>query len=204
MTDLETLLVRAARAAAEHRRTVGDRHVATRTPAGEIRAAFAAPLPDEPTDPDEVLSELLRAAAGGITGSVGPRYFGFVIGGALPAATAAEILTTGWDQAAYNPITADFKAHIHFRFKDGTAIEPAFTYEWRLWSIPELRELRVELSLSERQLPDRLALRTCARKRKVPPVALQKCPYGPLFYARLARIRTSTIARQVEVRIGHH
>jgi SAM-dependent methyltransferase len=49
-----------------------------------------------------------------------------------------------WHQAAYNPITADFKAHIHFRFKDGTAIEPAFTYDWRLWSIPELRELLEE------------------------------------------------------------
>ena len=67
-----------------------------------IRAAFAGPLPDGPSDPDDVLTRLLEAAEGAITGTVGPRYFGFVIGGALPAATAADFLTTGWDQAAYN------------------------------------------------------------------------------------------------------
>jgi SAM-dependent methyltransferase len=46
-----------------------------------------------------------------------------------------------WDQAAYNPITAEFRGHIHFRFRDGSALEPAFTYDWRLWTLPELREL---------------------------------------------------------------
>jgi SAM-dependent methyltransferase len=49
-----------------------------------------------------------------------------------------------WDQAVFNPITHDFKAHIHFRFKDGTALEKAFTYDWRMWTIPELRELLTE------------------------------------------------------------
>lgn len=62
------------------------------------------PLPEEPADADDVLTRLLLAADGAITGSVGPRYFGFVIGGALPAASAAEVLTTGWDQAAYNEV----------------------------------------------------------------------------------------------------
>lgn len=46
-----------------------------------------------------------------------------------------------WDQAAFNPITHDFKAHIHFRFKDGSKLEPAFSYDWRMWTIPELRDL---------------------------------------------------------------
>jgi glutamate/tyrosine decarboxylase-like PLP-dependent enzyme len=55
-------------------------------------------------DPDDVLSRLLMAADGAIAGTVGPRYFGFVIGGALPAASAADFLTTGWDQAAYNEV----------------------------------------------------------------------------------------------------
>lgn len=102
MTDLEPLFVRAARAAAEHRRAVPDRPVVTGVPAEEVRAAFAGPLPDGPTDPDEVLDRLLEAAPPGITGTVGPRFFGFVIGGALPAASAADILTIGWDQPAYN------------------------------------------------------------------------------------------------------
>lgn len=49
-----------------------------------------------------------------------------------------------WHQAAFNPITHDFKAHIHFRFKDDSMLREAFTYEWRLWTIPELRELLEE------------------------------------------------------------
>ena len=98
VNDVEHLLIRAARAAAEHRRTVGERPVAPSTPPEQIRAAFAVPLPDGPTDPDDVLTKLLAAAEGAITGTAGPRYFGFVIGGALPAASAADVLTTGWDQ----------------------------------------------------------------------------------------------------------
>lgn len=54
-----------------------------------------------------------------------------------------------WDQAAYNPITGDFKAYIHFRFPDGTAIEKAFTYDWRMWTIPELRELLEEAGFTD-------------------------------------------------------
>jgi len=46
-----------------------------------------------------------------------------------------------WDQAAFNPITSEFLAHIHFRFRDGSELKRAFTYDWRLWTIPELREL---------------------------------------------------------------
>ncbi len=104
MSDVEQLFVRAARAAAEHRRTVGERPVLPRTSSEDIRSAFGGPLPDAPTDPDEVLTRLLQAADGAVTGTTGPRYFGFVIGGALPAASAADLLTTGWDQAAYNEV----------------------------------------------------------------------------------------------------
>jgi glutamate/tyrosine decarboxylase-like PLP-dependent enzyme len=47
---------------------------------------------------------LIAAAEGGLVASAGPRYFGFVVGGALPAATAAEVLAAGWDQCALNPV----------------------------------------------------------------------------------------------------
>ncbi|MCA9609233.1 MAG: class I SAM-dependent methyltransferase [Myxococcales bacterium] len=49
-----------------------------------------------------------------------------------------------WDQAAFDPITSHFLAHIHFQFPDGTKLKKAFTYDWRLWTIPELKELLAE------------------------------------------------------------
>ena len=49
-----------------------------------------------------------------------------------------------WDQASYDPITGDVVNHIHFRFPDETEMTKAFTYEWRLWSLPEIRELLEE------------------------------------------------------------
>jgi hypothetical protein len=49
-----------------------------------------------------------------------------------------------WDQHKYDPITGDVINYIHFHFPDGTKINRAFTYEWRLWTIPELREMLLE------------------------------------------------------------
>ena len=49
-----------------------------------------------------------------------------------------------WDQHSYNPITGKMQCYIHFKFKDGSKIQRAFSYEWRLWSLPELRELLEE------------------------------------------------------------
>lgn len=49
-----------------------------------------------------------------------------------------------WDQDSINPITGDAKLHIHFRFPDGTEMTDAFTYEWRLWGLPELRDIMLE------------------------------------------------------------
>ncbi|HEU0041219.1 MAG TPA: aminotransferase class V-fold PLP-dependent enzyme, partial [Jiangellaceae bacterium] len=52
------------------------------------------------------LDELVQAAQGGLMATAGPRFFGFVIGGSLPAATAADIIATGWDQCAFNAVLA--------------------------------------------------------------------------------------------------
>lgn len=49
-----------------------------------------------------------------------------------------------WHQASFNPITNFIRCHIHFKFRDGSKIKKAFTYEWRLWSAPEIRELLLE------------------------------------------------------------
>ena len=66
----------------------------------ELRAALGGPLPDGPTDPTAVVESLARDAAPGIVATSGPRYFGFVTGGALPAAVAADWLAAVWDQPA--------------------------------------------------------------------------------------------------------
>jgi len=49
-----------------------------------------------------------------------------------------------WDQAEYNPINGDMTCHIHFHFPDGSKMNKAFSYEWRLWSLPEIQELLAE------------------------------------------------------------
>ena len=53
-----------------------------------------------------------------------------------------------WDQHHYNPVNGDVINHIHFQFPDGTKIKNAFTYEWRLWTLPEIQELLIEAGFS--------------------------------------------------------
>lgn len=62
----------------------------------------------------------------------------------LEESTEYDNFTYTWDQSEYNPITGDYVCHIHFEFPDGSKIKQAFTYEWRLWTMPELRELLTE------------------------------------------------------------
>lgn len=54
-----------------------------------------------------------------------------------------------WEQARFNPITADALFHIHFRFKDGSELDKAFTYDWRFWTLPEVTELLLEAGFSD-------------------------------------------------------
>ncbi len=49
-----------------------------------------------------------------------------------------------WEQAKFNVVNHDILCHIHFEFADGTRMERAFTYDWRLWTLPELQELVLE------------------------------------------------------------
>lgn len=46
-----------------------------------------------------------------------------------------------WEQQSYDPFSARAKRHITFRFRDGTRMRRAFSYDWRLWTMPELRDL---------------------------------------------------------------
>lgn len=104
MDELTELLHRAAERAAGHRASLGDRPVATPVDLDALRKAFGGPLPATPTPAAEVVDALVAAAEPGLVATAGPRFFGFVVGGALAAATAADILATGWDQCAFNAV----------------------------------------------------------------------------------------------------
>jgi hypothetical protein len=54
-----------------------------------------------------------------------------------------------WDQHVFNAIDHSVTNHIHFEFKDGSKLERAFTYQWRFWTLPELRELLEEAGFSK-------------------------------------------------------
>ncbi len=96
----DPLLRRTAELAIEFLDTVADRPVGATAGHGDLLDALGGRLPDGPSDPVRVIEELASAADAGIVAIPGPRYFGFVIGGSLPAALAADWLTSTWDQNA--------------------------------------------------------------------------------------------------------
>jgi len=100
MDDRERALRRAAEIGLEYLAGVGERHVGARADAAQIRERLPAMLPDEPMDPVAVVEELATAVDPGIVATAGPRYFGFVVGGQLPAAAGADWLTGAWGQNA--------------------------------------------------------------------------------------------------------
>src|SRR4051794_31589475 len=105
MTD-RTLLARAAELAADHLDSIAERHAGALAGAAELRDALGGGLPDAGVPADRVIEELARDAAPGLVASPGPRYFGFVVGGAVPAALAADWLAAAWDQNAFSAVSS--------------------------------------------------------------------------------------------------
>lgn len=58
--------------------------------------------------------------------------------------TEQDGFTYIWDQASYDPISGEMTCHIHFTFPDGSRMRRAFSYHWRMWTLPEIREILEE------------------------------------------------------------
>src|SRR5260221_10886048 len=97
---MRELLRETADLAADYLESVPDRPIFPRIEPDQLRERLGGALPEGPTEPRDVVRDLAAAGSEGAIGISGGRYFGFVIGGAVPAALAADWLPSAWDQNA--------------------------------------------------------------------------------------------------------
>jgi glutamate/tyrosine decarboxylase-like PLP-dependent enzyme len=100
MTDERKILERVLEEATGFLDGLPGRRVAARTDVEGVAAALRRPLPEEGAEPLEVIEELIAGAEPGVVAMPSGRFFGWVIGGVLPATLAADWLTSTWDQNA--------------------------------------------------------------------------------------------------------
>jgi glutamate/tyrosine decarboxylase-like PLP-dependent enzyme/hypothetical membrane protein len=98
--DWQAVLARAGNIAQAYLQSLPERRVPATATADELLAAFRRPLGGEGQDPLATLEQLAAIAEPGLTATSSPRFFGFVIGGTIPVAIAADWLTAAWDQNA--------------------------------------------------------------------------------------------------------
>ncbi|MBT5456277.1 MAG: aspartate aminotransferase family protein, partial [Rhodospirillaceae bacterium] len=107
---MNNLLQDAAARAQTYLESLDDRDVAPSEAALAALAEFAGPLPEQGRDGGEVLAALDRLGSPATMASAGPRYFGFVTGGSLPVALAADWLISAWDQNAFSSTSSPLGA----------------------------------------------------------------------------------------------
>ncbi|WP_185296015.1 pyridoxal phosphate-dependent decarboxylase family protein [Mycolicibacterium litorale] len=100
MPDRTAALQAAVRHAETYLSGLDERPVAARATAPDLVERLGGPLPEHGVDPVRVIDDLAVGVDPGLVASAGPRHFGFVVGGALPAALAADWLVSAWDQCA--------------------------------------------------------------------------------------------------------
>jgi len=103
---MQSLLADAAARAARYLDTLQTRRVSPSSSDVDGLEGFFHPLQQEPLDPAQVLEELDRLGSPATVATAGGRFFGFVIGGSLPAALAANMLAGAWDQNAWGEIAS--------------------------------------------------------------------------------------------------
>jgi glutamate/tyrosine decarboxylase-like PLP-dependent enzyme len=108
----EPVLGRAADEAARYLASLDERPVASRQAEPGLASRLPRTLPATGIHPDLVLDELIDASATGVVATGSPRYFGFVIGGAMPVAVAADWLTSAWDQNGGLRVTGPLAAEL--------------------------------------------------------------------------------------------
>jgi glutamate/tyrosine decarboxylase-like PLP-dependent enzyme len=102
MTNHETLLNRTVEFALASLKRLPQRPVTHSTTYAEMLARLGGELPAQGEDALSVIERLVKNAEPGLVASPGPRYFGFVVGGVMPASLAADWLTSTWDQNAFS------------------------------------------------------------------------------------------------------
>src|SRR3954453_922373 len=105
-------LRRAAELAEEHLAGLAERRVGAALSYEDAVAALDEPLPEHGDDPVAVIEKLSAGVAPAPVASPGPRYFGFVTGGALPAALAADWLVSAWDQNSFSRVSSPAAAAV--------------------------------------------------------------------------------------------
>lgn len=110
--EFDALLDEAATDAKAYLRGIGDRRVSPAPEAIAGLAAFDEELPAAPSDPGETLRRLHEAGSPATMATAGGRFFGLVVGGALPATVAAGWLADAWDQLVFDPVTSPVGAKL--------------------------------------------------------------------------------------------